>query len=80
MLLLAAIALFARRPTLAEARDATATALRAQAMEHPLVQAVLNAFPKARITAIRTEAAKEETAQSDALPEVPDEWDPFEED
>ena len=38
------------------------------------------AFPKARITAIRTEAAKVETALTEALAEVPDEWDPFEQD
>jgi DNA polymerase III subunit gamma/tau len=67
-------------PTLAEARDTTATALNAAAVEHPLVQAVFKAFPKARITAIRTEAAREITAEAEALPEVPDEWDPFEED
>jgi DNA polymerase-3 subunit gamma/tau len=67
-------------PTIAEAQDANAMALKAQAMEHALVQAVFKSFPAARITAIRTEAEKEQDAFSDALPEVPDEWDPFEAD
>jgi DNA polymerase III subunit gamma/tau len=71
-------------PTIAEAQDASFAALRMQALEHPLVKAVFSAFPKARIMDIRTEAALQETAkaeaQSGALPEVPDEWDPFEED
>ena len=66
--------------TIAEVRDAADTSLKEQAAMHPLVMAVLAAFPKARITAIRTEAAKVETALSEALAEVPDEWDPFEED
>ena len=66
--------------TIAEVRDAADTSLKAQAATHPLVMAVMAAFPKARIAAIRTEAAKEETALIEALAEVPDEWDPFEED
>jgi DNA polymerase-3 subunit gamma/tau len=66
--------------TIAEARDAEATALRQAAAAHPLVAAVLHRFPKAKITEVRTEAAKEEAAGVEALAEVPDEWDPFEED
>ena len=66
--------------TIAEARDTADTDMKAQALSHPLVQAVLSAFPKARITAIRTDAAKAEVAMAEALPEVTDEWDPFEED
>ena len=66
--------------TIAEARDAADNSLKLQAASHPLVMAVLAAFPKARITAIRTEAAKVETALTEALAEVADEWDPFEED
>jgi len=66
--------------TIAEARDTAETDMKAKALSHPLVQAVLSAFPKARITAIRTEAAKAEVAMAEALPEVTDEWDPFEED
>ncbi|MDG1863245.1 MAG: DNA polymerase III subunit gamma/tau [Yoonia sp.] len=65
-------------PTIAEVRDAKENALRTAAQEHPLVQAVLLAFPKAKITEIRTEADKAQEALVDALPEVDEEWDPFE--
>ena len=65
--------------TIAEARDAEAGALRAAAATHPLVAAVLDRFARARITEVRTEAAKTEVAGIEALPEIPDEWDPFEE-
>jgi DNA polymerase-3 subunit gamma/tau len=70
----------ATAPTIAEVRDETENALRRQAAEHPLVQAVMAAFPKARITDIRTETDKQQDALHDALPEVDDEWDPFEDD
>ena len=66
--------------TLAEARDAEETALRHAAAAHPLVTAVMARFPQARIAEVRTEAAKAEAAGVEALAEVPDEWDPFEED
>ncbi len=67
-------------PTIAETRDAAENAIKAEAQAHPLVQAVIAAFPKARITDIRTEAEKEHEALTDALPEVDEEWDPFDED
>ncbi len=67
-------------PTIAETRDAAENALLQEAQEHPLVKAVIAAFPKAKITEIRTEAEKEQDALEDALPEVDDEWDPFDED
>ena len=67
-------------PTIAQTRDATETSLRDQASAHPLVQAVIAAFPKARITDIRTAATKAQAAEAEALPEVEDEWDPFEQD
>ncbi len=66
--------------TIAETRDAADLDLRAQASAHPLVQAVLTAFPKARITEIRSASAKAQEAEVDALPVVDDEWDPFEDD
>ena len=66
--------------TIAEKRDATDLALRAEALKHPLVQAVFDAFPKAEIIRIRTPQEQEAEAQAEALPEVDDEWDPFEED
>jgi DNA polymerase-3 subunit gamma/tau len=67
-------------PTIAQTRDAAETSLRDQASAHPLVQAVIAAFPKARITDIRTAATKAQAAEAEALPEVEDEWDPFEQD
>ncbi|MDF1855152.1 DNA polymerase III subunit gamma/tau [Pseudooceanicola sp.] len=66
--------------TIAERRDAKARALRTQAEDHPMVQAVLSAFPKAEIVSIRTAADIAAEAEAEALPEVEDEWDPFEED
>ncbi|MGC9368455.1 MAG: DNA polymerase III subunit gamma/tau [Paracoccaceae bacterium] len=66
--------------TIAEERDAERLALEAEAKEHPLVQAVLAAFPEAKITDIRTPEALAAEARAEALPEVEDEWDPFEED
>ena len=63
--------------TIAELRDAAALELIEQAKAHPLVQAVLVAFPKAQISEIRTAKDIAAEAQIDALPEVEDEWDPF---
>jgi DNA polymerase-3 subunit gamma/tau len=64
--------------TIAEVRDIETNALRDKAQAHPLVQAVLMKFPGARITDIRTPKAREAEAKLEALPEVDDEWDPFE--
>ncbi|MFT6531149.1 MAG: DNA polymerase-3 subunit gamma/tau [Limimaricola cinnabarinus] len=66
-------------PTVAETRDAATLALRQEAEAHPLVRAVFAAFPKAKITEIRTEAERAQHAAEEALQEVEDEWDPFEE-
>ena len=67
-------------PTIAEIRDAAELALKAEAEAHPLVQAVLAQFPKARITRIETPEQRASKVETEALPEVEDEWDPFEED
>jgi DNA polymerase-3 subunit gamma/tau len=67
------------RPTIAETRDVERATLEAQAREHPLVKAVLDAFPTARIADIRAPEVREAEAAQAALPEVEDEWDPFEE-
>ena len=64
--------------TIAEKRDANRVAAEAEAMENPLVQAVMTAFPGARIAEIRTAEAMAQAAAVEALPEVEDEWDPFE--
>jgi len=65
-------------PTLAEQRDRAHTEAVAEAMQNPLVQAVIAAFPGARVAEIRTPEALAAAAQAEALPEVEDEWDPFE--
>ncbi|MFW8595454.1 DNA polymerase III subunit gamma/tau [Cribrihabitans neustonicus] len=65
-------------PTIAEVRDAEENALRQKATAHPLVQAVLETFPNARIKQIRTAEEIAAGAAAEALPEVEDEWDPFE--
>ena len=66
--------------TIVEKRNAAQTALENEARAHPMVQAVFDAFPKARITDIKTRQDITAQAEADALPEVEDEWDPFEED
>ncbi len=66
-------------PTIAERRDEGRLAAEAEAQKNPLVQALFAAFPGARITDIRTPDAKSAEAAAEALPEVEDEWDPFEE-
>ena len=65
-------------PTIAETRDAERAALEEQAHAHPMVQAVFEAFPQARIAAIRTPEQIAADAGAEALPEVDGEWDPFE--
>lgn len=65
-------------PTLAEQRDKARLEAEAEAMQNPLVQAVMAAFPGAKIAEIRTPAALAAAAEAEALPEVEDEWDPFE--
>jgi DNA polymerase-3 subunit gamma/tau len=64
--------------TIADTRDAAENDLRVRAEAHPLVQAVLTRFPGARITGIRTPGQIAAAAETEALPEVEDEWDPFE--
>ena len=67
-------------PTIAQVRDAEKLAVEEEAKEHPLVQAVFDAFPKAKILQIRSLKEISEAAAIDALDEVEDEWDPFEDD
>jgi DNA polymerase-3 subunit gamma/tau len=70
-------------PTIAEARDSTLAQVRAEAAENPLVQAILTAFPGAKITEVRSPetitAQAAEAALPTADPEFDDDWDPFEE-
>ncbi len=67
--------------TIAESRDSALLELKAKAQDHPLVQAVIAAFPPgAKINEIRTPPDEiEAEAAAEALQEVEDEWDPFEE-
>jgi DNA polymerase-3 subunit gamma/tau len=65
-------------PTIAEDRDKDKLASETEALQNPLVLAVMTAFPGARITEIRTPEARAASAAAEALPEVEDEWDPFE--
>lgn len=70
-------------PTIAEARDQELAQVRAEAAENPLVQAVLTAFPGAKISEVRGPEALTAEAASAALPvadpEADEDWDPFEE-
>ena len=65
--------------TIDEKRNAKTNAMKAEAAAHPLVQAVLASFPSAKITKIRSAEEMQAKVQEDALQEVEDEWDPFEE-
>ncbi|WP_187430588.1 hypothetical protein ROLI_037230 [Roseobacter fucihabitans] len=64
--------------TIDEIENAQKYALEAKVNEHPLMQAVLAQFPKATIKDIRTPDQIAAAAVQEALPEVEDEWDPFE--
>jgi len=64
--------------TIVEERDQDKRAAEAEALQNPLVMAVLAAFPGAKISEIRTPEALAASAAAEALPEVDDEWDPFE--
>ncbi|PIV76152.1 MAG: DNA polymerase III subunit gamma/tau [Rhodobacteraceae bacterium CG17_big_fil_post_rev_8_21_14_2_50_65_11] len=66
--------------TIEEAETAKVRALEKEALQHPMMQAVLACFPQARVTEIRTPQQIAAEVEADALPEVEDEWDPFEDD
>ncbi len=63
--------------TIEEQEKAKRRELEAEVTEHPLMQAVLSRFPKARIAEIRSHAEIEAEAAVEALEEAED-WDPFE--
>ncbi|QJF52712.1 DNA polymerase III subunit gamma/tau [Roseobacter ponti] len=64
--------------TIDEIRNAARYAMEEQIRQHPLMQAVLAQFPKAEIGTVRTPGDIAAAARQEALPEVEDEWDPFE--
>ncbi len=66
--------------TIVERQQEGRRAAETEAMANPLVRAVLAAFPGAKITDIRSPATLTAAAVAAALPEVEDEWDPFEDD
>ena len=67
-------------PTISEVRDSDLRQAETTAMAHPMTQAILQAFPGAELVEIRTRDAMTQDAAQDALAEVEDEWDPFDED
>ena len=67
-------------PTLSETRDAETRKLKAAAQENDTVAAILAAFPGASIAPLKTSGALAAEVAENALEEVEDEWDPFEED
>ncbi len=67
--------------TIEEQEQAKRRAVEDEVSQHPLMQAVLSRFPKARIAEIRSHADLEQEAAATALEEIPeeaDDWDPFE--
>jgi len=64
--------------TIAETRDTERLAREERARANPMVQAIFATFPDARITDFRDPEAAVQEAAIEALPEVEDEWDPFE--
>ncbi|TMV91393.1 DNA polymerase III subunit gamma/tau [Thioclava sp. BHET1] len=64
--------------TIAEVKAAELERAKAAAMENPLVAAIFEAFPQAEFAEITDAAALEAEIATEALPEVEDEWDPFE--
>ncbi|MDQ2094035.1 DNA polymerase III subunit gamma/tau [Rhodalgimonas zhirmunskyi] len=66
-------------PSIKDVREADRRAQEEEARAHPLVAAVFEAFPNARIEDIRSAQEIAQEVQSEALAEVEDEWDPFEE-
>ncbi len=68
------------QPTIAEIRDKDRIEAEDEAAAIPMVQAVLAAFPGAKIIEIRTPQAMEALAALEALPAMDDDFDPFEDD
>ncbi|MEM8554975.1 MAG: DNA polymerase III subunit gamma/tau [Pseudomonadota bacterium] len=67
-------------PSLREQRTSAETERLDRARAHPGVAAVLKTLPNAKLIRVDTIKAPDQAAAEEALPEVPDEWDPFETD
>ena len=66
--------------TIAEMKLEESNKLNALAKEHKMVQTAFLVFPNAKITNIRSTESMAQEAAIEALPEVTEEWDPFEDD
>ena len=66
--------------TIAEMKLDESNKLNALAKEHKMVQTAFLVFPNAKITNIRSTESMAQEAAIEALPEVTEEWDPFEDD
>ena len=70
----------ARPQFLRRATPKNPTQWRPRRRDHPLVQAVLSKpFPKAKIKSVRSADELAAEVEAEALPEIDEEWDPFEE-
>ncbi|MFO1143581.1 MAG: DNA polymerase III subunit gamma/tau [Amaricoccus sp.] len=63
--------------TIAEVRAKEKGDLKARSLEHPMVQAVLAAFPGAEIREVRPADTLVQAPAPDEAEELPDDWDPF---
>jgi DNA polymerase-3 subunit gamma/tau len=66
--------------TIAEMKLEESNKLNALAKEHKMVQTAFLVFPNAKITNIRSVESMTQEAAIESLPEVVEEWDPFEDD
>ena len=66
--------------TIAEMKLEESNKLNALAKEHKMVQTAFLVFPNAKITNIRSVESMTQEAAIESLPEVAEEWDPFEDD
>ena len=66
--------------TIAEMKLDESNKLNALAKEHKMVQTAFLVFPNAKITNIRSTESMAQEAAIESLPEVTEEWDPFEDD
>lgn len=66
-------------PTIAVQKRAEKDALKQEVAENPIVKAIFTNFSKANISSIKTPKALALEAKFTALPELEEEWDPFEE-
>ncbi|MCY4242528.1 MAG: DNA polymerase III subunit gamma/tau [Rhodobacter sp.] len=64
--------------TIGETRDAGKRAMMDEVRRHPLVKAVFDTFPNAKITDFQSHEEIAAKVKAEALPDTEDSWDPFE--